>query len=119
MIHLQCTQPLKPKGIINETIKIIEETKTRSLLSVSPIIKKLGKVKDDKFIPWNYTFGQRSQDMEPLYFENGLIYATCRELINKGKIIDNEAYPYIINHPYANVDIDTDEDFRYAEYLMR
>ena len=34
------------------------------------------------------------------------------------QIITKEAFPLEVNHPFANVDIDTHEDFDYAEYLL-
>lgn len=117
IILLQCTQPLRPMGIINECIKIINETKVDSLLSVSSSLKKFGKIIDNKFIPWNYTFGQRSQDMVPLYFENGLIYITNRALAEKGVVISDNAYPFKLDHPFANIDIDTQEDLDLAEFF--
>ena len=34
--------------------------------------QKFGKLIKVNFEPFNYKIGQRSQDLEPLYFENGL-----------------------------------------------
>jgi CMP-N-acetylneuraminic acid synthetase len=74
---------------------------------------------EGKFIPFNYTIGQRSQDLEPLYSENGLLYISTKEQILQGKIISENAYPYEVNHVFGKVDIDTKEDFDYAEYLLK
>ena len=30
-----------------------------------------------------------------------------------------DAFPFIVNHVFAKVDIDTQEDFDYAEFLFR
>lgn len=119
MILLQCTQPLRPRGLLNNAIEKLLESGCKSLVGVSPLIRKLGKIDNNKFIPWNYVFGQRSQDMEPLYYENGLIYITHYTLADEAKVIDDNPFPYIIDHPYAQVDIDTEEDFAYAEYVLR
>ena len=73
MILLQATNPLRPDGMMEEALQTIETGKYDSLFTVSPLIRKLGRLTDGRFIPWNFIFGQRSQDMEPLYFENGLL----------------------------------------------
>jgi N-acylneuraminate cytidylyltransferase len=62
--------------------------------------------------------GQQSQDLEPLYYENGLLYITKASLILESKILGENNYPFIVNHPFAKVDIDTKEDFEYAAYLL-
>ena len=119
MILLQCTNPLRPRGMLREAMDKLQQSGKRCLVSVSPSYRKLGKIEDDRYIPWNYKFGQRSQDMEPLYYENGLLYITHRSLIEECKIIDNTPFPFIIDHPYAQIDIDTPDDFAYAEYVMK
>ena len=73
---------------------------------------------DNKFKPFNYEIGQRSQDLEPLFFENGLLYITKAKLILDDVIISENAFPLEVNHIFANVDIDTNEDFEYAKYLL-
>ncbi len=118
MILLQCTNPLRPDGLINEAINLIDKNCFTSLLSVSSVIEKLGKIVDNKFVPWNYTFGQRSQELEPLYKENGLIYISHKDLIEQGKIIDNNTFPMIVDHVFSSIDIDTIEDFKKAEYFL-
>ena len=118
MILLQCTQPLRPQGMLTDAIEHLLRSKRKCLVGVSPLLKKIGKIDQEKFIPWNYTFGQRSQDMDPLYYENGLIYITHRTLVEEARVIDEDPYPYIIDHPYAQVDIDTQADFAYAAYMI-
>jgi len=87
-------------------------------MSVSRNYQKFGKIVNNKFEPFNYKIGQRSQDLEPLYFENGLLYITKASLILEDKILGKNNFPFVVNHPFANVDIDTKEDFEYAEYLL-
>lgn len=118
VILLQATNPLRPKNLINEAIDIIEKGGYKSLFTVSRSEKKLGKIIDGKFVPWNYSFGMRSQDMEPLYYENGLLYITSKELLLQEIIEGKDAYPMVVDHPYGEVDIDTVEDFHYAEYIL-
>lgn len=118
VVLLQATNPLRPKNLLNEAIEIIEKGGYSSLFTVSRSEKKLGKIIDGKFVPWNYTFGMRSQDMEPLFYENGLLYITSKEFLLQEIIEGKDAYPMVVDHPYGEVDIDTVEDFHYAEFIL-
>ena len=60
----------------------------------------------------------RSQDMDPLYYENGLLYITSKEQILKGNILGEKMYPMVVNHIFGEIDIDTREDMSYAEYIL-
>nr|WP_306448855.1 acylneuraminate cytidylyltransferase family protein [Odoribacter splanchnicus] len=119
LVLLQPTNPLRPKYLLTEAIEIMETGRYDSLMCVSRSDKKLGKIADDKFIPWNYEYGQRSQDMEPLYYENGLLYISSGELLQEGKIIGERMYPLITDHVFGKIDIDTKEDLLYAEYILK
>ncbi len=118
VILLQATNPLRPQGLLDEAIDIIEKTGATSLFTVSRSEKKLGKIIDGKYVPWNYTFGMRSQDMDPLYYENGLLYITSKELLLQEIIEGQDAYPLVVDHPFGEVDIDTREDFEYAKFIL-
>ncbi|NUM30862.1 MAG: acylneuraminate cytidylyltransferase family protein [Bacteroidetes bacterium] len=119
VIILQATNPLRPKELLNDVFKCYTQHALSSLFTVTENTKKFGKIQQNKFIPYNYSPGQRSQDLEKLYYENGLIYITKAKSIMEGYIMTPDALPYIVNHIFANVDIDTIEDFDYAEYLIK
>lgn len=117
VILLQATNPIRPENLLREAFEIYQKENSNSLFTVSRNHKKFGKIIDQKFIPYNYKIGQRSQDIDPLYFENGLLYITKAYLILEDIIISEDAFPFEIDHIFANVDIDTQEDFDYAKYL--
>ncbi|WP_422105122.1 cytidylyltransferase domain-containing protein [Winogradskyella sp.] len=118
VVLLQATNPLRPQTLLRDAYKTFKDKDCDSLFTVSRDHKKLGKINNDKFVPFNYKIGQRSQDLEPLYYENGLLYITKSELIKQGIIFNEQSFPYIVNHHFAKVDIDTYEDLKYAEYLI-
>lgn len=118
VILLQATNPLRPKKLLQEAYQQFVTGHYDSLMTVSRNHDKLGKIVNNQFIPFNYKMGQRSQDLAPLYFENGLLYITKSAFILEDKILGNNNLPYIVNHPYAKVDIDTLEDFKYAEFIQ-
>ncbi len=119
VIVLQPTNPLRPINLLQEALKRMKEGNFNSLMTVSRNEQKFGKIIIDKFVPYNYVIGQRSQELEPLYYENGLLYIAKTALILDGKLMSENHVPFIVNHPYAEVDIDTQEDFDYAEYLFQ
>jgi N-acylneuraminate cytidylyltransferase len=118
VILLQATNPLRPKTLFHKAYKKYVSGNYDSLMTVSRNNHKLGKIVEEKFVPFNYTLGQRSQDLEPLFYENGLLYITKASLILEEKIVGHKNFPFIVDHPYAKVDIDTAEDFKYAEFIL-
>jgi CMP-N-acetylneuraminic acid synthetase len=119
VILLQPTNPLRPENLLSECFEVFQKKNAESLFTVSRNHQKFGKIQNDKFIPFNYKSGQRSQDLEPLYFENGLLYICKSAVILRDEIMTEDSFPFITNHVFSAVDIDTKEDFDYAEYLYK
>ncbi len=119
VILLQPTNPLRPANLLKDALKIYEQQNLKSLLTVSPKTQKFGIISDGSFIPDNYKFGQRSQSIESQYFENGLLYITNAALIKKGIITGANNFAFVVKHIFGTVDIDTQEDFNYATYVLQ
>jgi CMP-N-acetylneuraminic acid synthetase len=119
VVLLQPTNPLRPQNLLKESFEKFQKENHESLFTVSRNYQKLGKITVNKFQPFNYSIGQRSQDLEPLFFENGLLYITKASLILNDIIISENAFPFEVNHIFAQVDIDTPEDLDYAKYLYQ
>lgn len=119
VVLLQPTNPLRPENLLCEAFERYSISDSDSLFTVTRNHQKLGKISNHYFEPYNYTIGQRSQDLEPLYFENGLLYISKAKLILEGQIFSKNSLPYEVNHIFATVDIDTQDDFDYAEYLHK
>ncbi|MGK0386668.1 MAG: CMP-N-acetylneuraminic acid synthetase [Patiriisocius sp.] len=118
VILLQPTNPLRPENLLNKAFDKFLKEDFDNLMTVSKNSHKLGRIKENKFVPFNYHTGQRSQDLEPLYYENGLLYISKVNAIVENRFLDVDTFPFIVEHPYANVDIDTQDDFNYAEFLL-
>ena len=116
---LQPTNPLRMDDLLRNAFMAFKAQKSDSLMTVTKSHHKLGKIVQNRFEPFNYEPGQRSQDLEPLFFENGLLYISSAELIRQDKIISAAAIPFVVDHIFAGVDIDTQEDLDYAEYLLQ
>jgi CMP-N-acetylneuraminic acid synthetase len=119
VVLLQPTNPLRPKNLIRDAIEVLNLNGKTDLFTVSRNYQKLGKIENNKFVPYNYALGQRSQDLEPLYFENGLLYISAAATLTKGSVISENAIPYVVDHPFAAVDIDNAADFKFAEWILK
>ncbi|KRB58209.1 cytidylyltransferase domain-containing protein [Flavobacterium sp. Root186] len=119
VVLLQATNPLRPQNLLKEVFEKYQNDNLESIFTVSRNHQKFGKIVNNKFQPFNYTIGQRSQDLEPLFFENGLLYISKASLILKDIIISENAFPFEVNHIFAQIDIDTPDDLDYARYLYQ
>jgi CMP-N-acetylneuraminic acid synthetase len=118
VVLLQPTNPLRPENLFADALGTFQNGHYDSLFTVTRNHQKFGRIIADKFVPFNYEIGQRSQDLEPIYFENGLLYLTTSALIMQNTIIGDHHFPFVVDHVFSNVDIDTAEDFAYANYLL-
>tara|TARA_R100000353_G_scaffold176126_2_gene149423 strand:+ start:16490 stop:17167 length:678 start_codon:yes stop_codon:yes gene_type:complete len=118
VILLQPTNPLRPQNLISDCFGAFTDGAYDSAMTVTRNHQKFGKIIEGKFVPFNYNIGQRSQDLDPLYFENGLLYIIKAHLVLEKKIIGEKNLPFIVNHPYAEIDIDTKEDLELAELYL-
>ncbi|MCY2687863.1 acylneuraminate cytidylyltransferase family protein [Salinimicrobium sp. TH3] len=118
IILLQPSNPLRPRNLLNTAFQTFKSGDYDSLVTVSRSYQKFGRIQEEKFIPLNYKFGQRSQELQPLYYENGLLYIIHVDLIKKGKILGDKNYAFIVDHPFAEIDIDEQVHLDYAEYIL-
>jgi len=119
VVLLQPTNPLRPKNLLRDAFEKYISNNFESLFTVSRNYQKFGTINEDKFQPFNYKIGQRSQDLEALYFENGLLYITKAKNILIEEIITKKALPFIVEHLFSKIDIDTQDDFDLAEFMIK
>ncbi len=118
-VLFQPTNPLRPAGLFRKAFELYTKGEFDSLMTVTRNHQKFGTIEEGRFVPYNYKMGQRSQDLEPLYFENGLLYLSKCSLIKSGKILGDKNHPLITDHPFSWVDIDLAEDLDWAEYVLK
>lgn len=119
IILLQVTNPLRPPNLLQDGIQIFVKEKRASLATFSSLNKKFGVIKENHFLPRNYSPGQRMQDIEPLFYENGLLYISSVDSIRNGYVVSPDAFPLVIEHEFAQVDIDSPEDLNFAEAILK
>ena len=115
---LQPTNPLRPNQLASAAFNMLTREEKKALACFSPLDKKFGKIKDHTFYPENYSFGQRSQDIEKRYYENGLLYIVNIELAKRGELFPADLFPYVVKSIHGTVDIDDKEDLEYTKIIL-
>ena len=119
---LQPTSPLRTAEDIDNAIELFN---TKSADSVISYCQEYHPIKWHRYVTnegklkniFEETLNNR-QEERPSYFPNGAIYIIRRDLIKKRSYISDNSYAYIMDKK-KSIDIDTIEDFEYAEFLLK
>jgi len=125
IILLQPTSPFRTNQHIDEAIETLINKQADAIISVcetehSPLwcntLKKNGSM--SHFLN-NKLLNKRSQDLEKFYRLNGAIYIiNTKKLLQKNSFfLEKNIYAYIMPQE-TSIDIDTNLDFQFAEFLM-
>lgn len=125
VIALQPTSPLVLAGDIDNAIKKIVKENVNSCISLTKINQKLEWMyykKNNKF-PVRLLNAKnkilKKQDLRNVFSLNGAIYITKKEILKKGKIVDDNSLTAIIMPRNRSIDIDEPVDFIMAEALIK
>ena len=125
VIYLQPTSPLRSSKDIISALLLMDEKKAKAIVSVCKIEhppmwsnilpddhSMIGFVKED-------VVNKNRQDVDSYYRLNGAIYLACWNYIIENKSWFKEgSYAYVMP-PERSVDIDTETDSSFAEFLLR
>lgn len=119
---LQPTSPLRTVEDIDGAIELFKEKKADSVVSYTeehhPIEWHKYITEDGKFENIFEEKLSNRQDIKKSYYPNGAIFIFDYELIKQGKYYSYNSYAYIMPR-LRSVDVDTLEDFKYIEFLIR
>ncbi len=118
VVTLQPTNPLRPKELFSEAIKLWDND-CDSVISATLNKRKYGTISEGYYNPSNYATGIRSQDLKPLYYENGLLYLSRPSIIVQEDIFGSKIKMLLTDELYSLVDIDTAFDFELGENLLK
>jgi len=120
-IVLQPTSPLRSENDIDAAIKLFMTRKADSVISYReedhPISWHKYINEDQSFQSIFDNGDQNRQEYEKSYFPNGALYVFKTELIRSLKYYSENSLAYVMPAD-RSVDIDTEEDFNYAEFLL-
>jgi len=120
LVILQPTDPFRKDYFLKEMIELYFKHTADCVFTVVKCKTKMGCIKEGVFLPSNYKFEQRFQDMDDFYEENGMFY-----LINVDTFLQRKSMhgkinvPYIIPEIYRNMDIDTELELNIAELIYK
>jgi CMP-N,N'-diacetyllegionaminic acid synthase len=121
-IVLQPTSPLRTAKDIDQAYKLFKEKRADSVISFCRELQPISwhKYVDESgcLIPIFKNTIRNRQEEKPSYFPNGAIYIFKKWLIEKRKYYSKNTFAYIMPRT-RSVDIDSLEDFQYAEFLMK
>ena len=123
LLLLQPTSPFRTKYTIQNGIDLFVKYQHKSVIGVSAVNKHplwMLKIEKDNLIPFmhNHSLNLRSQDLPEVYIPNGSFYLISpKELRMHRSFINPETKALIIESPEESLDIDTEWDFKIAEFL--
>lgn len=119
LVTLQPTSPLRPPAIIAQTIAAFREHRPDSAITVTRSYSKLGTIRDGYFAPI-YRPGTRSQDLDALYAEDGLVYVSDPKMVlEAGDVFGQRILTVIADIGHRGIDLDTEAEFRLAEHFLQ
>lgn len=124
VLIVEPTSPIRSPEDIEETVNLLIDKQYDSVVTVSTIDTKYhpGKVLnfEDNLLSFYEGRGSKivaRQELETLYYRNGVCYALNKEsFIKYNQIFMPKTAGHLIQHPVAN--IDNDLDFKWAEFLI-
>jgi CMP-N-acetylneuraminic acid synthetase len=119
LVTLQPTNPLRPPTLVEDALALFRGGDYDSVVSVTQSQEKAGGVEGGLFRP-SYAIGIRSQDLPPVYFENGLVYVSRADMVLEGgDLFGKRTGALVVDSLYGRADIDTELDFEIVEFLFQ
>lgn len=122
IVLLQPTSPLRTKDDIDNAVKIFEGTRCDSVVGVVKDNIYWGMKMSGKYI--KPVFGWRSlkrrrQGLPVSYMPNGAVFVIGKNSLGRDDgLFTDKTIPYVMPGD-RSVDIDTEADFEFAEFLMK
>lgn len=120
-VVLQPTSPLRTTEYINGAIELYRDKNADSVISYTeehhPVSWHKYLDESQKFINIFPEDIKNRQDFRASYYPNGAIFVFSFDLIKRKQYYSDNSFAYIMPRN-CSVDIDTLEDFEYAEFLL-
>jgi len=126
IVLLDPTSPFRLVKDIDSCLEKINEAETDSVITVTEAEHNpyfiMGKIGQDDY--WQYPLLSpdkpitRRQEAPKVYQVNAAVYVIKKEIIEAGKIFTSKTKA-VIMPPERSIHIDTELDFKFAEYLLK
>jgi CMP-N,N'-diacetyllegionaminic acid synthase len=126
-VLLRPTSPIRPNGLIERAIKILENNPSASS------VRSVAKIKEHPYRAWciesdgsmrgfvdsiDESYNIPRQELPDIYFQTGDIEAIRRKTLLNGSVSGDNIFPLVIEHDEM-VDIDHINDFKNAEEKLK
>lgn len=128
IVLLQPTSPLRQAHHIDEAVSLLIEADADSVVSVVAVPHQYNpfsvmRIENGRLTPFLKGEGTRilgRQDKPKVYARNGPAILAIRShvVLQEQSLFGEKCIPYIMDH-YSSIDIDTEEDLAYAEFMMK
>lgn len=122
VVTLQATSPLRGSAEIDATIALLDDPAVRSAVTVTPIglpASVVGSLAEGRFRVLAAGLADvRRQAAPPAVRLTGAVYATRRDLLDEGRLLDDAPAALLVEGPSA-IDIDDAADLAAARRAMR
>jgi CMP-N,N'-diacetyllegionaminic acid synthase len=125
ILLLQPTSPFRSQTTVKKGIALFAQHGHQPVLGVSPTYEHpmwTLKMEGDYLVPFmqNHGLETRSQDLPLVYVVNGSFYLiTPTELRAYRTFVGSRTIPLLIESPQEAIDIDTEWDFKMAEFIVK
>jgi len=125
LLLLQPTSPFRSETTVRRGIELFAKYNHQPVLGISRTHVHpmwMLKMEGDYLTPFltEHGFGTRSQDIPPIYAVNGSFYLIAPSGLRAHRsFIVKKTIPLLIESPQEAVDIDTELDFKMAEFHLR
>lgn len=120
-VALQPTSPFRNSDDIDSAISLFNHQETDSIISFTseshPIEWSRLINQDKTFRDLGMSSIYNRQKYKKTYYFNGAVYVLTKKIINQNIIYTKNSLAYVMPRS-RSLDIDTEEDFQYAEFLM-
>jgi CMP-N-acetylneuraminic acid synthetase len=122
---VQCTSPFTAPADLAAAVDLLGSTGAASVVSVVRVEAahhpaKLKVLEGDRLRPWLYEDELTpAQELPPLWVRNGSIYASRRDVLGGGRLLDVDDLRAFEMPPERSFDVDTPRDLAFAEFLLR
>lgn len=124
VVMLQPTTPFRTSGDIDGALELLEASGADSVISVVEVgghhPARMKFLDGDRLVDPPYCEAyenQARQELEPMYLRNGAIYATRTAVLERGSLKGKDCRAWVMP-ARVSVNIDTEDDFRYAAWLL-
>lgn len=124
ILYLQPTSPLRNESHIKDAFRMFQEKKSRGLISVRECLEfpewMLVSDSEGLLMPFNPDLTSRRQELPKRLYPNGAIFIyRIKELIAANFVFSKEKILAFEMDFISSIDIDTMEDFKLAEILVK